>query len=83
VVIINASPRAHHADTALRETLRTMSAGLVGEHSLALELFGARLDENAMVESPVVGEVVANAIEALQCEITRQAKGDIPTFPLS
>ena len=31
VAVINASPRAHHADDALRETLRTMSAGLVGE----------------------------------------------------
>ena len=82
VAIINASPRAHHADDALRETLRTMSAALVGERSFAVELLGARLDEEAMVASPQVAAVVAQAIEALRAEIDRQGDCGVPVFPL-
>jgi NAD(P)H-dependent FMN reductase len=82
VAVINASPRAHHADDALRETLRTMSAGLVGERSFAVELLGAQLDEEAMVASPAVAAVVAAALAALRAEIGRQADDDIPVFPL-
>ena len=82
VAIINASPRAHHADDALRETLRTMSAGLVGERSFAVELLGAGMDEDAMAASPAVAAVVGEAIAALRREIARQTVGDVPVFPL-
>ena len=82
VAVINASPRAHHADDALRETLRTMSAGLVGERSFALPLLGAHLDEAAMAASPDVAAVVADAMAALRAEIARQRAGDVPVFPL-
>jgi len=83
VAVINASPRAHHADDALRETLRTMSAGLVGERSLAVALLGAHMDEAAMAASPHVAAVVAEALAALRAEIERQRAGDVPVFPLS
>jgi chromate reductase, NAD(P)H dehydrogenase (quinone) len=82
VAIINVSPRAHHADDALRETLRTMSAGLVGERSFAVELLGAHMDEAAMAASPEVAAVVGEAMAALRAEIVRQADGGIPVFPL-
>jgi chromate reductase, NAD(P)H dehydrogenase (quinone) len=82
VAVLNASPRAHHADDALRETLRTMSAGLVGERSFAVELLGAHLDDDAMAASPAVAAVVAEAIAALRTEIARQGDGGIPVFPL-
>jgi NAD(P)H-dependent FMN reductase len=82
VAVINASPRAHHADGALRETLRTMSAGLVGERSFQLPLLGAGMDAAAMAASPEVAAVVAQAIAALRAEIARQAAEDVPVFPL-
>jgi NAD(P)H-dependent FMN reductase len=82
VAVINAAPRAHHADDALRETLRTMSAGLVGELSFVVELPDARMDEEAMVASPCVAAVVAEALDALRAEIARQTADDIPVFPL-
>ena len=82
VAIINVSPRAHHADDALRETLRTMSAGLVGERSFAVELLGAHMDEAAMAASPEVAAVVGEAMAALRAEIVRQADAGIPVFPL-
>ncbi len=83
VAVINASPRAHHADDALRETLRTMSAGLVGERSFALALLGAGLDEDAMAASPAVADVVAQAVAALRIEARRRAAGDLPVFPIA
>ena len=82
VAVINASPRAHLADDALRETLRTMSAGLVGERSFAVELLGAGMDEDAMAASPAVAAVVAEAIAALRAEIGRQTSAEVPMFPL-
>ena len=83
VAVFNASPRAHHADDALRETLRTMSAGLVGERSFAVELLGAQMSEDAMVASEAVGTAVAAALAALRAEIARQSAEDIPVFPMS
>jgi NAD(P)H-dependent FMN reductase len=83
VAVINASPRAHHADDALRETLRTMSAGLVGERSFAVALQGAHMDEAAMAASPEVAAVVADALAALRAQIERQRAGEVPVFPLS
>lgn len=41
VAVVNTSERAHHADEALRETLRTMATGLLGEASTVLPLRGA------------------------------------------
>jgi NAD(P)H-dependent FMN reductase len=82
VAVLNASPRAHHADDALRETLRTMNASLVGERSFQLPLLGAHLDEDAMVASPEVAAVVADAVAGLRAEIARQATDDTPVFPL-
>jgi chromate reductase len=40
VAVVNASPRAHHADDALRETLRTMAAVIVESASISLPLLG-------------------------------------------
>jgi chromate reductase len=82
VAVVNASPRARHADDALRETLRTMSAGLVGERSFEVGLLGAGMDEDAMAASPGVAAVVAEALAALRAEIARRVAGDIPVFPL-
>ena len=82
VAVLNASPRARHADAALRETLRTMSAGLVGDASFAVPLPGAHLDEDSMARSPDVAAVAALALAALRAERARQAVAGVPVFPL-
>jgi NAD(P)H-dependent FMN reductase len=82
VAVLNASPRAHHADDALRETLRTMSAGLVGGSSFALPLLGAGLGEDAMAGSPAVADLAAQVVAALRDERARQVAADVPVFPL-
>jgi len=82
VAVLNASPRATLADAALRETLRTMNAALVGERSFELPLLGAHLDDAGMAASPEVAAVVAEAMAALQAEIARQQTDGTVVFPL-
>ncbi|MGE0040399.1 MAG: NAD(P)H-dependent oxidoreductase [Vicinamibacterales bacterium] len=65
VAVWNASPRAYHADGALRETLTTMSAHVVEEASVTLPLLGGVQDEDAMVASAEVADAVSAALEAL------------------
>jgi len=79
VAVFNASPRASHADAALRETLRTMSAVLVEEASASIPLLGAGLDENAMVESPGVSRAIEEALGALYRAVRPQNTPTAPT----
>jgi len=70
VAVLNASPRAHHADEALRETLRTMAAVIVESASISIPLLGAGLDEEGMVASAAVSESIRAALRALQLAVT-------------
>jgi NAD(P)H-dependent FMN reductase len=73
VALLNASPRAHHADAALRETLKTMSAVLVEAASIGIPLLGAKLTETDMVESASVSSAVKDSLAALHSAITQPA----------
>lgn len=66
VAVLNASPRAHHADDALRETLRTMATIVVEEPSVSLPLLGSHLDENGMVELAEIAGTIGAALAAFQ-----------------
>jgi NAD(P)H-dependent FMN reductase len=66
VAIFNSSPRAHHADDALREILKTMCAVIVPEASVSLPLLGAGLTEDAIVNDRAISDVVRGALAALQ-----------------
>lgn len=66
VAVLNASPRAHLADAALREILKTMSAEIVEAASISLPLLGAQLSEDGMVADPAVSQAVRGALDALQ-----------------
>ncbi len=64
--MLNASPRARHADAALRETLRTMSAVIVEAASISIPLLGSNLTESGMVDSPPVSSAIRGALADLQ-----------------
>ncbi len=81
VALLNASPRAHHAQAALRETLRTMSAAIIEEASVAIPLLGAGLDEAAMAHAPAVVVPLTRALEALAASHAGNAAQG-PAFPL-
>ena len=65
VAILNAAPRAQHADAALRETLVTMSAIIVEAASISIPLLGSSLSEEAMANDPAVSRAIRGALESL------------------
>lgn len=77
VALLNASPRAHHADAALRETLKTMSAVIVEAASISIPLLGAHLTETGMVESPSVSGAVKQSLAALHGAMAQPVEFDI------
>lgn len=83
VAVLNASPRAHHADAALRETLKTMSARIIEDASVSVALLGSKLCESEMMESPAVGGTLKAALAALHSAVVLQAPTQGPAFPVT
>lgn len=82
VAVLNASPRAHHADAALRETLRTMSAAIVEDASVSIPLLGAHLGEDAMVAHPGISAAITRSLLALRSAVLQRRAERGPAFPL-
>jgi len=62
VALFNASPRATHAQAALRETLTAMSARLIDEASITVPLLGSKLDEDAIISHPQMSTALRSAM---------------------
>lgn len=71
VVVLNASPRAHRADAALRKILRTMSAFIVETASVTLPLQGTGFDEDRMLNSAEIAVPLQAALSALRDTLAR------------
>jgi NAD(P)H-dependent FMN reductase len=82
VAVLNASPRAHHADAALRETLKTMSAAIVEEASASISLLSAHLTEDGMVQDPTISRAIRNSLLALHNAVALRQSEQGPSFPL-
>jgi len=82
VAVLNCSPRAHHADDTLRETLRTMAAVIVESASISIPLLGAGLDESAMVGTPSVAGAICEALRALQDAVVSRRGSLTAEFPI-
>lgn len=81
VALFNASPRAHHADEALREVLLTMSARVVPGASPTLPLLGGCTTEDAMLGDPAVARAIQAALNQLAAQVVGDPVAD-PAFPL-
>lgn len=68
VVVLNASPRATHADAALRETLSVMSARILETASVKVPVIGAKLDEDGMFSHPEIAGILKTALAAAKTE---------------
>ncbi|SDO66711.1 NAD(P)H-dependent FMN reductase [Rhodoferax sp. OV413] len=82
VAVLNASPRAHLADAALREILKTMSAEIVEAASISIPLLGAQLSEDGMLADPAVSQAIRGALDALQQAVPSHPSLQDPAFPL-
>jgi chromate reductase, NAD(P)H dehydrogenase (quinone) len=82
VAVLNASPRAHHADAALRETLKTMSAVIVEEASISIPLLGAMLTDEGMSQDPVVSAAIRRVLTSLRDAAAQGSARQEPASPL-
>ncbi len=69
VALLNASPRATHAQAALRETVSTMSARLVEEACITVPLLGSGLGEDDIVQHPELRAALLGAMSALKAAV--------------
>lgn len=82
VAVLNASPRAHHADDALRETLRTMSAVIVESASISVPLLGTGLDESALLSTPSLAAALRESLRAIQVTVLSRRHSAPGTFSI-
>ncbi len=67
VALLNASPRAVHAQASLKEIITVMSALIIEEASITLPLSGnSRLDEEGIVIHPGISKSLCEALQTLQ-----------------
>ena len=69
VAVLNTSPRASIAHSALLETLTTMSAQIVHDACITLPLLGSHSTEDALVADQSIVEKIRGALHALQIAI--------------
>jgi chromate reductase, NAD(P)H dehydrogenase (quinone) len=69
VALINAAPRAFHAQTALRETLATMAGRLVPEAFVTLPLTGQTVDAQTILGDPRHARTLREALDAFVAAI--------------
>ncbi|HJR61433.1 MAG TPA: NADPH-dependent FMN reductase [Vicinamibacterales bacterium] len=65
IALINASARATHAWTSLRETLSVMSANVIVPASITVPLDGRSLDAEGILGDPELSTTLRSALEAL------------------
>jgi chromate reductase len=81
VVLVNTSPRAHHAYDALREVLKTMSADILSDACMTLPLLGGNTTEEAIVSSTELAPRIRESLRTLALELGTRS-GTAPSFPL-
>jgi hypothetical protein len=64
VALLNASPRATHAQASLAETIRTMSGRIVAEASIAVPLLGKSFDPPGIAANPEIATALREALAA-------------------
>lgn len=62
VALLNASPRAVHAQTLLKEIVTMMSARVIEEASITIPILGSNLDEDGIVAHPVISSALRSAL---------------------
>jgi chromate reductase, NAD(P)H dehydrogenase (quinone) len=75
VALFNASPRAVHAQAALRETLTTMSARVIAPACITVPILGSGLDEFGIQNHAPFRSAIVEALRTLQQEILSARAG--------
>ena len=68
--LFNASPRSTYAQASLTETLTVMSAKVVPEASVTLQLLGRAVSDSQIVADPAMAAAVRSALEVFARSLT-------------
>lgn len=74
IMLINTSPRAHHALDALQEVLVTMSGTLVENSFVSIQLLGSGLDAKGILANQQIAERLRRGLSAFceEIELTKR-----------
>lgn len=73
IMLINTSPRAHHAQDALREVVTTMSGSIIESACLSLPLLGSGLDSTGILRNAELSSSLKSHLGAF-CEALKEQK---------
>lgn len=73
VALLNASPRAVHAQAALRDTIAVMAAHIVEEACIAVPILGSNLSEDEIVLHPDISVALRTALSAIRAAVVAHA----------
>lgn len=62
VALVNTSPRATHAQAALRDVVSTMSGNIIENASIVVPLLGTRLDVNGIIDNDEISQYIIEKI---------------------
>ncbi|MGB7416443.1 MAG: NADPH-dependent FMN reductase [Thermosynechococcaceae cyanobacterium] len=65
VAVFNPTFQSHHADDAIKEILRTMSADLIEKACVRIPVIGSGLDQDGIINSPEFATTISLAIQAI------------------
>lgn len=65
IMLINTSPRAFHAQEALKEVLSTMSGNVIEKSCVSIPLLSSELDADGIIESKEIAGMLKVGLEAL------------------
>lgn len=72
IMLVNTSPRASHAQEALKEVLATMSGNVVAESCVSIPLLGSELDVGGILEITSISGTLRSGLEELCITIGAQ-----------
>lgn len=72
ICLINTSPRAHHAQDALKEVITTMSGRIITTACLSIPLLGSQLNANTIVNKPEMAKCLQESLQRFYDAICQQ-----------
>jgi len=74
IALVNTSPRAGHAQMALREVLNTMSGNIIESASFSIPMLGTTLDSNALINDLQMSALIIEKLTIFRNEIKKSVK---------
>jgi chromate reductase len=75
VAVFNPSYQSHHADEALKETLRTMAADLIADACVRIPVIGSRVDPDDIAQSAQFAPAIRSALRTVVDHVRQRKAG--------